>query len=42
MFDLDFGPLIKAVGILLAISVPLGLWKLFDIAYYVFNHLRWE
>jgi hypothetical protein len=31
--------LFKLMAIILAISVPLGLWKLYDLAVLVFAHL---
>lgn len=43
MIDLpDFGPAIRTLGIVLAISIPLGLWKLVDIVLFVASHLHWR
>lgn len=37
----DLTPLFKVVGVVLLIAVPLGAWKLFELAWYVWSHLHW-
>ena len=35
----DIGPMIKGMFALLIVSVPLGLWKLVDIAIWLIDHV---
>ena len=38
MPDMDLGPLIKFLVGICCISVPLGLWKLVELASWLFHH----
>ena len=40
MFE-GVGNLILFVLVLLAIAIPFAVWKIIDLALYVFNHLQW-
>lgn len=33
---------VKALMVVAAVSVPLAIWKLIDIAIWFFSHIRWE
>lgn len=39
MFD-GLAQLVKAVGVILVVSVPLGIWKLVDIIVWLAHHVR--
>lgn len=41
MFD-GIGEAILALAIIAAIAIPLAIWKVADIAFYLFSHLHWS
>ena len=42
MSDYGIGNVIKWMLILLAISLPLGIWKLVEIILWLCQHVRWK
>lgn len=40
MPDIDLGPLIRVLGWVCGISIPLGIWKCVDLVIFALHHIR--